>query len=63
MKYTVYLNGYSCLSVEVEAKNPEEALELAWDKADGSEASFSDWDYFNEVEVEDEDGNYIEVIQ
>lgn len=58
-KFKVFLTGYCCASVEIEADSPEQALEIAYDETDGyAEADFSDWD-FDTNEVENEKGETV----
>lgn len=53
-KYVVEVVMATCVAVEVEANNEEEAQELAYEKADPFEAV--EWDYdINSVYRDDED--------
>jgi len=56
--YTVFLNAFGSLSIEVEASTPEEAAELAYQVADINDCSCYDWDYESDVEIKDSEDKY-----
>ena len=61
-KYKVHLLAIGGTTVELESNstNPEEIIKEAYKKASLSDVEASSWDFGFE-EIEDEDGNYLEV--
>lgn len=52
-KYSVYLHALAGVTVYVEAKDEDEAVELAYSKASLSECEAYDWDNIGDPDIEE----------